>query len=236
MFPARRAPVEFTRPVYTLPEWVDTFAFYGAQATPTDGPLDSRGLFVVNTLDDRVVTALERGVRVVLVHPQDQVLPTYDKVRWRSGYWSGVTAFKSVGHLLYSHPLNASVTTENWFNHQWWYLFEDSRGFFLDQLPTQPDTLIRTNDGPPIVSNKALLFETRVGDGYLLASGMNHVNATDRPEVQWLMDRTLRAIPQLTPKCRQSGCGNVPMKSPSPKLLRIKNDLPREVRVAWFKR
>lgn len=194
VFPQRRAAVAVSQPVFTTPEYVGIFAHYGAKAVPPTGDLDTGAIYLVNRLDERVITALVQGARVILLHPQDQTLPTYDKVRWRSGYWSGRTPYKAVGQLLYDHPLNRSITAENWLNHEWWYLFEDSRVYFLDQLPAQPDPIIRTIDGPPVVSNKSLLFETRVGEGYLLASGLNHVHAADRPEVQWVTDCLLRYV------------------------------------------
>lgn len=194
IFPRQRAGVKLSRPVFTVPEYVETFAHYGAKVMPSNGALNAKAVYMVNRLDDRVVTALASGASVVLMHPQDQTLPTYDKVRWRSGYWSGRTPYKAVGQLLYDHPLTRAITADNWLNHEWWYLFEDSRVYFLDLLPVQPNAIIRTIDGPPVVSNKSLLFETRVGDGYLLASGMNHVNAADRPEVQWVTDCLMRYL------------------------------------------
>jgi len=194
IFPRARAAVRLSRPVFATSALVESFAHHGARSLPQSVRLSPDAIYLVNRLEKRVIDALEAGAFVVLVHPEDHVLPFYDKVRWRSGYWSGRTPYKAVGQLLYDHPLNRAITVDNWFSHEWWYLFEGARTFFLDKLPEQLDPIIRTIDGPPVVFDKALVFEARVGKGYLLASGLNHVNATDRPEVQWVTDQMLNYL------------------------------------------
>jgi hypothetical protein len=99
---------------------------------------------------------------------------------------------KAVGHLVYDHPLTRSITPEKGLNHQWWRLFDGSVTFVLNDMPTQPDVLIRSVEGPFSLKSKALLFEAKVGKGRLIASGLNHLNNADRPEMQWVMDQIVK--------------------------------------------
>lgn len=190
VFPRQTAAVSHSDPVFTATEHVGNFERYDAQPIPPDGMLDPTALYLVNNLNERLITALEDGASVVLLHPEEDIFPSYKIMRWRSGFWNGNQPYRSVGHVIYEdHPLGADLTGENWFSHEWWYLFEDSRSYYLDQIPTPVDVIVRNIDGPPRVSDKTLLFAVKVGRGRLVVSGLNHLHAGERPEVQWLTDR-----------------------------------------------
>lgn len=212
LYPTDRDVADLTVPVYAQPEWWGTFGVYDPRNIPATGPLPSRAMYIVDTLDARLITAMEQGATVVLIHPVSDVLPVYRKSMWRAAFWAVLAhrEFRSVGHLVYDHPATRQITPEHGLDHTWWHLFEDSTTFVLDEMPSQPDVLIRSIEGPPSLTLKALLLEARVGQGRLIASGLNHLHQTDRPEVQWVTDQLLQ----------HAGNGPTPLHELSPAWLR----------------
>ena len=76
------------------------------------------------------------------------------------------------------HPALASFPTDFHSDYQWRALLETSKAFVLNDAPRAYRPLVQVIDDYHRNHKLAVLFETRVGPGRLLASGMN-LTATD---------------------------------------------------------
>lgn len=196
VYPRNRTTVNLAKPVFTLPKWLNTFASYAPQSVPESGPLSSRAIYLVNALDERLIQVMADGATVVLIQPENELLPLHHTYGWRAVFWSVKPhrMLRSVGHLVYDHPLTRRITNEDGLQHEWFHLLENATPFILDDMPAQPEVMMRAIEGAFSMVSKALMFEAKVGQGVLLASGLNHLATPDRPENQWVMDQMLNYV------------------------------------------
>lgn len=116
---------------------------------------------------------LNEGGRVFLVNPDGPF--AVEKTNYRLSSWDG--GGPSGTWLDTTHPALQRMPSKGWCDLQFYRLIQNSTPAFLDGLPIEVKPVVRCIDRPTRLSNRAYLFEVRVGRGRLLVSGFNFSDA-----------------------------------------------------------
>ncbi len=217
VYPSHPPALESRVPLYASADLLPMLAPLGARPLPAEGPLPSPAAYVARQPELRLLEVAERGSCVVLLSPTG-IFPT-DVTTWKSAWWLGVFPGDSnAGTVVYDSPVTRAIAPDGWCDAGWFYLLQGAQTVILDSLPAQPNVLIRAlnvHSAPTAFTreldfdyvwrNKSLLFETGVGKGSWVVSGLNFDNALRHggPEGPWLLTQLL-ARAQSLPRPRQS--------------------------------
>ncbi|MBI5091751.1 MAG: hypothetical protein HZB26_04820 [Candidatus Hydrogenedentes bacterium] len=205
VYPARTPQPAVGVPVYATPDALGMVASFGAAPMPSDGRTLKRAVYVAHQPTEALAQAAERGSCVVLLSPAG-VIPT-DCTTYKTAWWLGVFEGDSnAGTYVHDNPVTRGLTPEKWCDASWFHLLQGAQTFLLDDLPSQPETLIRAlnTHGAPhgfsryvdfeyVWRNKALLMQAKVGRGSLILSGLNFDAALHNggPEAAYVLGRIL---------------------------------------------
>lgn len=205
VYPAQAPTVTQPHPLYASDDLLPMLAAYKPQPTPAQGELPASAVYVVRQPDARLLQAAERGGCVVLLSPVG--LFTTDVTTFKSAWWLGVFPGDSnAGTVVYHSPVTQAIAPDGWCDTGWFRLLQGAQTVILDDLPAQPDVMIRALnvhsaptpftrelDFDSVWRNKSLLFETRVGEGSWIVSGLNFDAALRHggPEGPWLLAQLL---------------------------------------------
>jgi hypothetical protein len=193
LYPAVIRPKAFTAPVFATETYLEKLADWGVQPIPAEGELNSHAVYVIDSLfDHRVIEAMDRGASVLLLGGAEQILPsrpvTYKTTWWKAG---DNVAQNHCGTFIYDHPVTHDMANDRWCDAAWFNLIEGSTKYVVEGTPAKPNTIIRALPSMMLIEDTALLFEVGVGKGRIIVSGLNHQQAKDRPENQWILARML---------------------------------------------
>lgn len=198
-FPAVVMPPSMALPIYASRGCMPYCEAYGAKPLPADAVLPESAVYVSEAFDERMVDAVERGARLVLLGDGSGVVQTRS-AQFRTSWWkaghNGSLEHLPVnfgsnhcGTYVYDHPVTRAMAPDNWCDDGWHLLIEGGHEFVLENAPAPPQVIVRALPGLAAFEDKALLFEVGVGQGVLVVSGLNHERAKGTPEHQWLMAR-----------------------------------------------
>ncbi|HOF39975.1 MAG TPA: glycoside hydrolase family 2 TIM barrel-domain containing protein, partial [Candidatus Hydrogenedentes bacterium] len=207
-------------PVYASPDTMALLAAFQPQALPDGARLPSRAVYVARQPSEALVAAAERGSCVVLLSPAG-VFPT-DCTTFKSAWWLGVfDGDSNAGTYVYDNPVTRGLTPDHWCDASWFHLLQGAQTLLLDDLPAQPEVLIRalnTHGAPHPFSqyldfeyvwrNKAVLAQARVGKGSIIISGLNFDVAARNggPEAAYVLSRLIEHACELPrPDAKWSG-------------------------------
>lgn len=159
----------------------------GARPLPRTVKPAARAVYAMHLPRRDVLGAVERGASLLLLggHGVLPGVPTKFKPAW----WKGRPQDSSCGTVVYDGPLLRPIAPDGWCDAGWYHLLQGAWAYVLDDLPARPRVILRSVPVPECVADRALLMEARLGKGCVIASGLNHVAAGDRPENQWLLAR-----------------------------------------------
>ena len=177
-------------PVYAVAGQMGLLAHCGAKPIPASEALDPRAVYVTGHLDKRLISAAEQGACVVLIGNR-RLIPTVPATFKTSWWKSEDPRDNNCGTIVYDHAVTRAMAPEGWCDAAWYSLLQGGFRFSLEALPQRPDVIIRGIPHLHLMADQAILFEARVGQGSILASGLNHEAAKDRPEGQWLLARMI---------------------------------------------
>lgn len=205
LYPAVIRPAALPLPVFADQAQIEQCKAWGAQPIPEEGELVSRAVYVVGwPCDPRVIAALKKGASVVMLEGAELLLKSHT-IRFRTSWWKAGDSPRSnhTGTLVYDHPVTRAMAPDGWCDDGWFHLIEGANKFVWEGVPKRPDVMIRALPGIVLIQDAALLFEVGVEKGTLLVSGLNHHQAQERPENQWLVARLLeRAAKGPQPKAK----------------------------------
>jgi hypothetical protein len=156
---------------------------WNAWVFPRDLEIPSPGdVLIARTYDASVRDALAAGRRVLLLADPTRRHAHAIASQWLPVFWSLSWFAEQPGTSSVlcdpRHPALASFPTDFHSDYQWRELLETSKAFVLNDAPRAYRPLVQVIDDYHRNHKLAVLFETRVGPGRLLASGMN-LTATD---------------------------------------------------------
>ncbi|NIA12823.1 MAG: hypothetical protein GWP08_01990 [Nitrospiraceae bacterium] len=201
--------------VYASPDTMALLAPLAPQPMPDAATLPSPAVYVARQLTGALLNAAEKGSCVVLLSPAG-LFPT-DCTTYKPAWWLGVFEGDSnAGTFVYDNPVTRGLTPGGWCDASWFHLLQGAQTMLLDDLPEQPEVLIRAlnSHGAPhpfsryvdfeyTWRNKSLLAQAKVGKGALIVSGLNFDVAVRNggPEAMYVLSRLVdhaRSFP--TPK------------------------------------
>jgi len=157
--------------LFAGPELIRSLEWLGAKPLPGGEKLPSEAVYVVNQPSVRVLDAVAEGACLVMLAPQG-LFPT-ERNRFKTGWWLGGPGDSNVGTVVYDNPITRAIAPDGWCDIGWHRLVEGSQAVILDNLPAQPEVLVRALDVHRLCRSKALLFQARLGKGSLIVSGLN---------------------------------------------------------------
>jgi hypothetical protein len=148
-----------------------------------DSPL--QGITIVREFDDRALSALESGGKVLLLIPPGQVAPDprlgkielgFSSIFWNTA-WTARQAPHTLGILCDPrHSALAGFPTDYHSNWQWWYLLTRAGAMILDDLPAELRPIVQVIDDWFTARRLGLVFEARIGQGSLVVSSVDLEN------------------------------------------------------------
>ena len=193
VYPATIRPAKLSLPVFVAETCRKDFADWPTTPIPAQPRLIERAVYVTGDLSDpRIVDVLNRGAAVLLLGTGKQSWPSY-KVTFGTTWWkAGESPDRNhTGTYVYDHPVTRAMAPDGWCDEGWFDLLEGANKFVLDSASTRPNVMIRSLPSMVRIEDSALLFETVVGKGCLIVSGLNHRRAAGRPENEWLLQQLL---------------------------------------------
>jgi hypothetical protein len=157
---------------------------------------DEEQITVVRRLDKKILKYLENGGKVLLSLQKGSLKPKFGGdvgIGFSSIFWNTAWTRRQKPHTLGilcnpDHPALADFPTEYHSNWQWWDAMSHSNAIILDSFAPELRPIVRVIDDWVTNRRLALLFETRIGDGKLLVSGIDLLSDTEkRPEARQLL-------------------------------------------------
>jgi len=179
----------FADPASLVPRPSSFGPLAGAKPLPGGDKLPAEAVYVMNQPTKKVLDAVAEGACLVMLWPQG-FFPT-ERNRFKTGWWLGGPGDSNVGTVVYDNPVTREMAPDGWCDIGWHRLVEGSQAVILDNLPSQPEVLVRAIEVHRLCRSKALLFQARLGKGSLIVSGLN-LGLTQKepwPESEWLLAR-----------------------------------------------
>ncbi|MFV0346937.1 MAG: beta-galactosidase, partial [Bacteroidales bacterium] len=167
---------------------------------PTPTAIDTE-VKIVRKLDKPTLDFINAGGKVLLsVNKGDvkqgkggEVGIGFSSIFWNTA-WTGGQKPHTLGILCNpKHPALADFPTEYHSNWQWWDAMSHSNAISLGDFPAELNPIVRIIDDWVTNRRLALLFESKMGKGKLLISGIDLRNDLDkRLEAQQLLNSLLK--------------------------------------------
>ena len=184
-------------PLLAEPSKSATFRRYEATGIPEGSSLPAEALYLTDDPDPRVLDAVNRGACLLMLSPQS----LFDAVpnRFKTCWWIGNAADSNVGTVVADHPLVRPLAPDGWCDASWHALLEGGTAAVLDDLPAQPEVLVRAIDVHSQCRSKAMLFQARLGAGSIVVCGLNLavIDQQSAPQSRWLLDRLIEHAASL---------------------------------------
>ncbi len=192
VFPAAAEPPGPEVPVFAGDDVMSLFPAGALGKIPPDDPLPRRAVYVAGSPDRRLAAAAREGAALVLLAPAGPwpAIPGKFKTSWWKGGWKG-EGDNDCGTAAYDHPLVRDFAPEGWCDAGWYRLLEGCRKYRLEGPAGGGDVILRGIPHLHLMGNFAILFEARLGKGYVLVSGLNHKAARESPEGPWVLRRMI---------------------------------------------
>jgi hypothetical protein len=156
-----------------------------------------KSLLITEGLDERVLTALEAGKKVLLMPPLNSIdsdIPAgFSTIFWNTA-WTRKQPPHTLGILCNpKHPALAQFPTEFHSNWQWWDLVTKSKFMVLDEFTPEFRPIVQVIDDWNTNRKLGLIFEAKVGDGKLLVCSIDlRSNLDKRPVAQQMLHSLLK--------------------------------------------
>jgi hypothetical protein len=163
---------------------------------PEEAEVSADGILCSEWVTEEVLSALERGERVLLEPPStEEALPGSIRGQFTTDFWSVGTFPQQEGGMglliQEDHPLFSAFPTSFHTDYQWW-LMAGQRAMRLPDERYAGGVLIRQMDSFATLRSFAMLMEVRVGSGRLMISTMDLKRLPQKPEVRALRNAILQ--------------------------------------------
>lgn len=158
-------------PVFAASELLPWLTERGAQPLPQQKPYPAQAVYVSNQLTPELLDAAMAGASLILYKPLG-FLPSAT-TRFKTAWWLGSPGDNNAGTVVYCHPVTRAMAPAGWCDAAWYRLIEGCEGYLLDELPVQPEQIIRGIETAGVCRNKSLFFQAAVGQGSMLVCGLN---------------------------------------------------------------
>lgn len=168
---------------HATPEVLPAVRRFGVEPMPGSHPLPTDRIYITSLPSAAMLDAVHAGGCLILLQPASifASVPT----RFKTAWWRGTARDNTAGTLVRDHPVTRDIAPDGWCDTGWYRLLESSQGFLLDDLPATPDVIVRGIEVLHACRNKAMLFQTRLGQGTLIVSGLNL--DPEHPEAEWIL-------------------------------------------------
>jgi len=150
------------------------------------------GLYVSTTLDDKAISTLNTGGKVLLLAAGNikygkDVVQFYQPSFWNTS-WFKMRPPHTTGLLINNyHPVFKDFVTDSWGNMQWWELTNKAQTMLLTDFPKGFQPIVQPIDTWFINRKLGMLFEVNVGKGKLLMTSIDLTDSlAERPVAEQL--------------------------------------------------
>lgn len=215
LYPAKIKPQIADIPVYIDSASMKACPMWSFPVLPDNGKLSDKAVYIVSSVNDRIIQAMNRGASVILLDVS-QIMNTIP-VRFQQTWW-GVGSSdiqNNTGTYIYNHPVTKEVSPEHYGDLGWFSLIEGADKYSLESFPVTPTIIVRALPGITRVENTALLSEVGVGKGTLILSGLNHKRSGNKPENGWILSKMIEHAATFTPPLQKWDHFMVPISKKS---------------------
>ncbi len=158
-----------------------------------------RDIHLAKELDDRTLTILDNGGKVLLVpapgtvkgDKRGPVPPGFSPIFWNT-FWTNFQPPHTLGILCDpEHPAFTQFPTEYHSNWQWWDIIHGGQIMILDSLPPELKPVVQVIDDWTTCRRLGIAFEAKVGAGSLMVCSADLVNNLDTRPVARQLRRSL---------------------------------------------
>ncbi len=180
-----------TTPLFASTELLPWLEARGAKVLPSQKPYPTQAVYVSSQVTPELIDATAAGASLILFKPQG-LLPAAT-TRFKTAWWLGNEGDNNAGTVVYDHAVTRAMSPEGWCDASWYPLLEGSDGYLVDELPAQPEQIIRGVEVAGVCRNKSMLFQATVGRGRVVVCGLNldatRPDGTPCPPAEWLTAR-----------------------------------------------
>jgi hypothetical protein len=191
IFPPPAGPGGIPVPVFADPRAMELLP-EGFAAPIPGGELPARAVVVAGwPVEGRVLEAASKGAALVVLNasaPGPSFVPAKFKTSWWKGGWKGEKD-NDCGTVAYDHPVVREFAPEGWCDAGWYRLLQGGQKQRVEGPAAKADVILRGIPHLHAMANLSFILEGRLGEGYVLMSGLNHGAAKRFPEGPWLLRR-----------------------------------------------
>lgn len=154
------------------------------------------GIYVTDTLDDRVMAVLDKGGRVLIeaagrVRLGSDIKQTYLPVFWNTSWFKMRPPHTTGAVIDTTHPLFENFPTDDWGNLNWWELLNRAQVMNLREFPADYQPPVQPIDTWHVSRKTGMIVEANVGKGRLLMTTMDISSDLDRRVVARQMRKAI---------------------------------------------
>ncbi len=163
---------------------------------PSKHPEPDKSIYVTQHLDEKAITTLNSGGKVLLTLKKDAIRPDmggnivvgFSSIFWNSS-WTNNQPPHTLGILCNpAHPALAEFPTDYYSNWEWQDGVSHCNAIRLDSLSKDLKPIVRIIDDWFTARPLGLIFECKAGNGSLLISGIDLLTDQEkRPEAKQLL-------------------------------------------------
>lgn len=138
----------------------------------------SDGIYITDTLDEKAVSVLEQGGKVLIeaagkVRMGSDVKQTYLPVFWNTSWFKMRPPHTTGASIDTGHPLFRTFPTDDWGNLNWWELLNKAQVMNLGGFPADYQPPVQPIDTWHVSRKLGMLVEANVLNGRLLMTTMD---------------------------------------------------------------
>lgn len=139
----------------------------------SDEMADSGDIYITDSLDDKVVSVLQQGGKVLItaagkVTYGNDIKHTFLPVFWNTSWFKMRPPHTTGAYIEKNHPVFRDFPTDDWQNLNWWELVNRTQVMNLAEFPADYQPPVQPIDTWHVSRKLAMMIEVRVGAGRLL--------------------------------------------------------------------
>ena len=139
----------------------------------SDEMADSGDIYITDSLDDKAVSVLQQGGKVLItaagkVTYGNDIKHTFLPVFWNTSWFKMRPPHTTGAYIEKNHPVFRDFPTDDWQNLNWWELVNRTQVMNLAEFPADYQPPVQPIDTWHVSRKLAMMIEVRVGAGRLL--------------------------------------------------------------------
>ena len=160
--------------------------------------LDTDGILITDTLDERALTTLRSGGKVLIcaggkIRYGNDVRHSFLPVFWNTSWFKMRPPHTTGSYIQNTHPVFADFPTDDWQNLNWWELVNGTQVMNLAEFPADYQPVVQPIDTWHVSRKLGMMVEANMLGGRLLMTTIDiSTDLAHRPVARQLRYSVLR--------------------------------------------